>query len=75
MKIFHTENGQISITGDEDLLTKIEGENLEEVNIDGIRATADELAKLYEVAGAKKTVEAIGKYKLLKQKYIAAFSK
>lgn len=74
MKILHTENGQIVITGDESLLAKIEGENINEISVDGIRVNADELAKLFEVAGARKTVESIGRYSLLKEKYLAAYS-
>lgn len=74
MKILHTEKGQIVITGDDALLVNIEGKNLNEISVDDIRINADELAKLFEIAGARKTVEAIGKYKLLKEKYLAAYS-
>lgn len=75
MNIFHAENGQITISGDESLLAKIEGENLGSLNVNDVRVNADELTKLFQSASAKKTVESIGRYKLLKQKYIATFSK
>ncbi|OLN23719.1 hypothetical protein BTO30_02990 [Domibacillus antri] len=74
MKILHSENGQIVITGDESLLAKIEGENLNEISVDDIRVDADELSKLFEIACARKTVETIGRYSLLKEKYLATYS-
>lgn len=74
MKLFNTEAGEIVITGDESLLTKVEGENLDGINVDGIHITVAELVKLFDISSARKTVESIGRYKFLKEKYFAAFS-
>jgi len=74
MKLFNIEAGQIVMTGDESLLAKVEGENLEGINVNGIHITAAKLANLFDISSGRKTVESIGGYKLLEEKYLAAFS-
>ncbi|WP_309087796.1 hypothetical protein [Domibacillus sp.] len=73
MEILYT-GEEMVIKGDETLLAKIKGKSLDDIDISGIRVNADELAKLFDAARAEGSVESIGRYALLKEKYLAAYN-
>ncbi|WP_050180679.1 hypothetical protein [Domibacillus robiginosus] len=73
MKMLYTGEKMI-IDGDESLLAKIEGKSLEGIDITDIQVEADELARLFDIASATETVESIGRYAMVKEKYLTKYN-
>ncbi|MBY0144256.1 hypothetical protein [Neobacillus niacini] len=91
MNITTLQTGKIVIKNDEELLSKIEGQSLEGVDISDFRVSADDLAKLFNLAQSTrytyvkedgvenpqviKTHDNVKRYKVLKAAYLEKFSK
>jgi len=73
MRMYVTETGEHIIDQDEELLARIEGENLDGIDVSDLRIDSENVAQLYEIASIRKSLESIGRYTVLKQLYLDKF--
>lgn len=73
MRMYVTETGEQIIDQDEELLARTEGKNLDGIDVSDMRIDSENVARLYEIASFRKTLESIGRYAVLKQLYLDKF--
>lgn len=81
MRINHLETGKIVIDQDDDVLAKVEGLNIDDVDVSDMRINAESLAKLYQKAKVTDPrdedegfLDAFKRYAKMKQLYLDTFS-
>ena len=76
MRLLQLETGKIVVDKDEVLLAKIQSDpSLAGIDVSDFRINAESLMKLYNAAEAQKTPASIKRYALMRQLFLATFSK
>lgn len=76
MRIIFSENNELFIDQDEQVLSKVEGVNLDGVDISDLRVGLDSLAKLYnqtEASDSKLNLEPFKRYAAMKAAVVEMF--